>query len=66
VVERSADGRFRVRLSADYQRLEYVRVLRFNPLRGIDSPSELIGPRQAPTEPFAPLQGPPVTGELSQ
>lgn len=60
-VERSPDGRFRVRLSADYRRLEYVRVLRFKPLRGIDTPSELIGPRQAPTVPEVPL-----TGELSQ
>ena len=59
VVEKSADGRRRVRLSADYRRLEYVRVLRFSPLRGIDTPSELIGPRLPPSEP-------PLTGELSQ
>jgi len=62
VVERSADGRFRLRLSADYQRLEFVRVLRFNPLRGVDTPSELIGPRRPQTAPTTPD----LTGELSQ
>lgn len=38
------DGRQRVRLAADYRRLEFVRVLRRAPPGAIDTPGELIGP----------------------
>lgn len=37
-------GTLRVRLAADYQRLEFVRVLRYEPRLRIDGPGELIGP----------------------
>ena len=38
------DGRLRLRLSADYERLEFLRVLRAQPTEQIDGPSGLIGP----------------------
>lgn len=38
------DGRLRLRLAADYERLEFLRVLRSPPVNDIDSPAELIGP----------------------
>ena len=37
-------GRLRVRLSADYKRLEFIRVLRQDPSERIEGPGELIGP----------------------
>ncbi len=39
------DGRLRLRLSADYERLEFLRVLRSRPAEIIDAPADLIGPR---------------------
>ena len=45
------DGRLRLRLSADYERLEFVRVLRSAPADPIDVPQDLIGPR-LPAEPL--------------
>lgn len=38
------DGRLRLRLAADYERLEFLRVLRSQPADPIDAPLELIGP----------------------
>ena len=38
------DGRLRLRLAADYERLEFLRVLRSPVISGIDAPAELIGP----------------------
>jgi len=38
------DGRLRLRLAADYERLEFLRVLRSQPKDPIDAPAELIGP----------------------
>ena len=38
------DGRLRLRLSADYERLEFLRVLRNQPKEPIDGDAELIGP----------------------
>lgn len=38
------DGRLRVRLAADYERLEFLRVLRSQQRETIDAPLELIGP----------------------
>ncbi len=38
------DGRLRLRLAADYERLEFLRVLRSPVVSGIDAPAELIGP----------------------
>lgn len=40
------DGRLRLRLAADYERLEFLRVLRSQPNEPIDAPAELIGPVQ--------------------
>ena len=38
------DERLRLRLSADYERLEFLRVLRSRPAERIDDPGRLIGP----------------------
>lgn len=38
------DGRLRLRLAADYERLEFLRVLRTQPADRIDAPAALIGP----------------------
>lgn len=38
------DGRLRLRLAADYERLEFLRVLRSPPPNVIDAPAGLIGP----------------------
>ena len=38
------DGRLRLRLSADYERLEFLRVLRSQPSEVLDGPQTLIGP----------------------
>lgn len=38
------DGRQRVRLSADYRRLHFVRVIRQGPVSIVDQPGDLIGP----------------------
>lgn len=41
-------GRFRVRLAADYERLEFLRVLRNYELQGIDGTGSLIAPATLP------------------
>ena len=38
------DGRLRLRLAADYERLEFLRVLRSPPKTGIEASTDLIGP----------------------
>ncbi len=40
------DGRLRLRLAADYERLEFLRVLRSPPAESINAPAGLIGPVQ--------------------
>lgn len=44
-VTQGAQGRLRVRLSADYRRLEFLRIVRFEPTAPINNPDRLIGPR---------------------
>ncbi|MEM7753388.1 MAG: rod shape-determining protein MreC [Pseudomonadota bacterium] len=43
-VVQSRDGRLRLRLAADYERLEFLRVLRSQRADPIDAPLDLIGP----------------------
>ena len=43
-VAQGTDGRLRVRLSADYERLEFLRVLRAQPHEVIGDPNNLVGP----------------------
>ena len=43
-VAQTSDGRLRVRLAADYQRLEFLRVLRSQPHEVIDDPNNLLTP----------------------
>jgi rod shape-determining protein MreC len=40
-----SDGRPRIRLAAEYRRLEFIRVLRQKPTPEIDNSGELVGPR---------------------
>ncbi|MES2846503.1 MAG: rod shape-determining protein MreC [Pseudomonadota bacterium] len=53
------DRRLRVALSADYQRLEFLRVLRSHELTPITDPGALVAP---PPTPPAPLPAPDSTG----
>ncbi len=39
-------GRLRVRLSADFERLEFLRVLRYQPVRPIRDPGGIVGPQR--------------------
>ena len=58
-------GTWRAALLADYSRLEFVRLLRYNPDTLIDSPGDLVRPDQVtPAEPDPlPEQGPVAEGE---
>jgi len=42
------DARLRLRLSADYERLEFLRVLRSQPAERIESPGQLVAPEAPP------------------
>ncbi|CUH77932.1 rod shape-determining protein MreC [Tropicibacter naphthalenivorans] len=53
-------GRLRVRLAADYERLEFLRVLRDHGARRVENPSELILPEELPDA--GPAQEPPTDG----
>ena len=44
-------GRFRVRLSADYENLEFIRILQTEPRESIDGLGEVIGVTDNPDEP---------------
>jgi rod shape-determining protein MreC len=44
IVVLGRDGRLRLRLTADYERLEFLRVLRTRSSEDIDAPQDLIGP----------------------
>lgn len=52
-------GRLRVRLSADYERLEFLRVLRHHGAEGIDDPGGIVAPTAAigPMQPEGPADG---------
>ncbi|MFC2966562.1 rod shape-determining protein MreC [Acidimangrovimonas pyrenivorans] len=54
-VVQGADHRLRVRLAADYERLDFLRVLRSHPTERITDPGSLVTP------PDAPLPSPPAT-----
>jgi rod shape-determining protein MreC len=60
-VAQGPDRRLRARLSADYGRLEFLRVLRSHDLAPITDPGALV----APPLPLPPMQGPtlPVAAE---
>jgi rod shape-determining protein MreC len=49
------DNRLRLRLAADYERLEFLRVLRSRPAEAVTDPGSLVGPRlpEVPNEPLA-------------
>lgn len=43
-----ADGRLRAKLSADYRRLEFLRIIRHSPSTPITDPGNLVGPNLTP------------------
>ena len=53
-------GRLRARLAADYERLEFLRVLRHHGSRRVDAPSELILPGTLPDAEDSAPEEPPV------
>ncbi|UMA64055.1 rod shape-determining protein MreC [Roseivivax marinus] len=64
-VAQDPGGRLRVRLAADYERLEFLRVLRDHGARRVTTPSGLISPEEPPAAPApegevqeAPADGP--------
>lgn len=57
---RGRDGRLRVRLSADYERLEFLRILRSHEAEVIEDAGALLVPPQQTPEP----ETPPVLGAL--
>ncbi|MFD1344422.1 rod shape-determining protein MreC [Litorisediminicola beolgyonensis] len=50
-VAQDPGGRLRVRLAADYERLEFLRVLRDHGARRVTQPSALITPEEPPVQP---------------
>ena len=56
-VAEGADGRLRVRLSADYERLDFLRVLRSHPAERIEDPGSLIAPPPATEAALDALEG---------
>jgi rod shape-determining protein MreC len=57
-VVQGTDRRLRVRLAADYGRLDFLRVLRSRPAERIESPGELLLPLDARGRPLAPVETP--------
>ena len=47
-IAQSPDGKLRVRLAADYERLEFLRILRSYPGEAIRDPGGLVAPTRAP------------------
>ncbi len=50
-------GRLRVRLSADFERLEFLRVLRYQPVQPIRDPGGIVGPQRPATALIQPEAG---------
>jgi rod shape-determining protein MreC len=63
-VAKDPGGRLRVRLSADYERLEFLRVLRNYGAERIEDTGKLIRPEEAPSNPETPIE-PERTSEAS-
>jgi len=58
-VAKDPGGRLRVRLSADYERLEFLRVLRNYGAERIEDAGRLIRPEQLPSNPETPVEDTP-------
>ena len=65
-VAMSTDRRFRVRLAADYDRLDFLRVLRSHPTERIGGAGALIPPAMPPTIPALPEPLPPPDGTTAE
>ena len=57
-VARAPDNSFRVRLAADYGRLEFLRVLRYSGAERIDDAGTLVGPLTELSGPVQPAEAP--------
>lgn len=55
-VAQDPGGRFRARLSADYERLEFLRVLRDHGSQKVNNPSALIAPEELPAQVLPPAE----------
>ncbi|WP_114966271.1 rod shape-determining protein MreC [Alkalilacustris brevis] len=60
-VAQGSDRQLRVRLAADYQRLEFLRVLRSRPMERIDDAGALLVPLPDPEEPEEPAEEAPLS-----
>lgn len=64
-VTQGVDGRLRVRLSADYERLDFLRVLRSQPAESIEDTGTLLRPPQPFGDPQAEIT-PPASDETEE
>jgi rod shape-determining protein MreC len=62
-VEQDSERRLRVRLSADYERLSYLRVLRSHPAEAIPESGGLIVPGSVAAPAMVPAEGAPAAAE---
>lgn len=62
-VAQGADRRLRVRMAADYERLDFLRVLRSHPAERITDAGVLIPPEEPPVLPVDPAAGPVAESE---
>jgi len=65
-VAQGADGRTRVRLAADYGRLDFLRVLRSRPAEQIDQTGALLRPVDPSGTPLDPTTGVPAPAPLAE
>ena len=65
-VAQGADGRVRVRLAADYGRLDFLRVLRSRPAEQIDQTGALLRPVDPSGTPLDPATGVPAPAPLPE
>ncbi len=65
-VAMGSDGRLRVRLAADYGRLDFLRVLRSRPAERIEQSGALLRPLDAEGRPLDPATGAPAVTSLPE
>ena len=65
-VAQGADGELRVRLAAEYERLEFLRVLRSNPREAIADPGRMVDPVPGPVPAPSPAPSPAPAGQIAE